>query len=280
MVEVIPLNFGVTFKRVFKQPEVFSAFANDVLDININIDSVDTEYQYPEPIGFVKTGYDLFAEDKDQRIIVEIQHVKEEDFFGRFLYYHLIGLVEQVRSYAEYNFAKTVYTIVVLTSVPRDNSINFGYAVSDMNPIDETGETVDVYPHKLVFLNPRLASESTPPKVREWLDLIADSLDGEVDETSYQRPLFQQIIHEIEQDAITPEELSRIKDEAAWEKAKERFAREGSEDGLEEGREEGREEQRKLMAIGLLQQGVDIAIVMNVTGFTAEEIEKLKSSSA
>ncbi|MCB0121636.1 MAG: hypothetical protein KDE58_05295 [Caldilineaceae bacterium] len=55
-----------------------------------------------------------------------------------------------------------------------------------------------------------------------------------MDRTSYPRPLFQQIIQEIEQATITPEELSRIKDEAAWGKAKERFAQEGREEGSEE----------------------------------------------
>ena len=104
------------------------------MDIDLNIDEVHTEY--PEPIGFVKSKYDLFAEDKAQRIIVEIQQVKEEDFFDRFLYYHLIS---------------TVYTIVILTSTPRDGSIDFSCAISDMNPINEHGKVVDVYPHRLLF---------------------------------------------------------------------------------------------------------------------------------
>lgn len=78
-----------------------------------------TEYEYPEPIGFVRSRYDLFAEETEKRIIVEIQHVKEEDFFDRFLYYHLISLVEQVAGFEEYDFKRTVYTIVVLTSVPQ-----------------------------------------------------------------------------------------------------------------------------------------------------------------
>lgn len=31
MVEVIPLKYGVTFKRVFSDPEIFSHFASDVV---------------------------------------------------------------------------------------------------------------------------------------------------------------------------------------------------------------------------------------------------------
>jgi len=81
----------------------------------------------------VRSKYDLFAEDVEKRIIVEIQHLKQEDFFDRFLYYHLVSLVEQIGNYQEYDFEKTVYTIVVLTTLPRDGSVQFSCAISDMN---------------------------------------------------------------------------------------------------------------------------------------------------
>ncbi|MEY4768401.1 MAG: hypothetical protein RL637_1040 [Pseudomonadota bacterium] len=75
---------------------------------------------------------------------------------SRFLYYHLISLVEQVGSFKQYEFDKTVYTIVILTSIPRDGSMNFSCAISDMNPINEHGQILNVYPHRLLFLCPRL----------------------------------------------------------------------------------------------------------------------------
>jgi hypothetical protein len=138
--KVIPLKFGAMFKQAFSQPEVFNHFVQDVLDISFHAETIHTEYEYPEPIGFVRSSYDLFAKDEDKRIIVEIQHIKEDDFFDRFLYYHLISLVEQAGGYDEYRFNQTVYTIVVLTSTPRDGSVNFSCAISDMNPIDEYGK--------------------------------------------------------------------------------------------------------------------------------------------
>jgi len=245
MIEVIPLKYGTMFKQVFSQPDVFNQFAKDILGIDLNVSRVHTEYEYPEPVGFVRSRYDLFAEDVERRVIVEIQHVKEEDFFDRFLYYHLISLVEQVRGADEYGFGRTVYTIVVLTSVPRDGSINFSCAISDMSPVDEWGKKVPVYPHRLVFLSPRQVNEKTPPTVRKWLDFIKDSLDGIVEESHYGEILFQQMIEEIRKQTIDPSLLSEIKDEAAWEKAKARFEREGREEGWKAGRKEGREEGRE-----------------------------------
>ncbi len=202
MIEVIPLKYGAAFKRIFSQPDVFSRFAQDVLGMELKFDKVYTEYEYPE-----------------QCVIVEIQHVKKQDFFDRFLYYHLISMAEQVHSFSLYRFERTVFTIVVLTSVTRDGSVNFSCAVSDFNPTDERGNRVAVYPHRLVFLS--------PPAIRRWLDFIADSLDGKMEESSGGEDMFRRLIEEMRQQKIDPAVLAEIKDESAWEEAKELFKEEG-----------------------------------------------------
>ena len=288
--QVIPLKSGVMFKQVFSQVDIFNHFVNDVLDINFHTDVVHTEYEYPEPVGFVRSTYDLFAQDKEQRIVVEIQHIKEDDFFDRFLYYHLISLVEQAGGYREYEFQQTVYTIVVLTSTPRDGSVDFSCAVSDMNPIDETGKTLDIYPHRLVFLCPRQVNKQTPPKTQQWLRLIEDSLDGEIDQTHYPDTLWQNIITRIKRRDIDPAVLAELKDEAAWEKAKARFADEAKKAGREEGREEGRQEGEKIgekrgeknKAITIAKSLLDILDVETIalkTGLSCEEVEQLKQAN-
>lgn len=45
--DVIPLKYGTMFKRVFSDPDIFKQFTKDILDIDINIDKVHTEYEYP-----------------------------------------------------------------------------------------------------------------------------------------------------------------------------------------------------------------------------------------
>jgi len=54
------------------------------------------------------------------------------------------------------------------------------------------------------------------------------------------------MIAEIRKQTIDPALLAEIKDEAAWEKAKTRFAKEGWEEGREEGREEGQKKERDI----------------------------------
>jgi len=263
MIEVIPLKYGPMFKKAFSDPEIFSSFAADVLGIKVNVDRVSTEYEYPKPVGFVRSRYDLFAEDQEKRLIVEIQQLKEEDFFDRFLYYHIISMAEQVSGYWEYEFERTVYTIVVLTSVPKDGSVNFSCAVSDFSPVDEYGKQVPMYGHRLVFLVPRLANDRTPPKIRRWLDFITDSLDGTMEETRYTDfPSYQRLLSEIRTETISPDVLARIKDEAAWEKAKARFEQEGRANGKAE------------LLSQMLARGADAEQIAMLTGLSVEEIER------
>jgi len=52
---VIPLKYGTIFKHAFSQTNVFCQFVKDVLDLDIQIDKVHTEYESPKPIGFVRS---------------------------------------------------------------------------------------------------------------------------------------------------------------------------------------------------------------------------------
>ena len=112
MTQVVPLRYDTALKKAFSQPEIFCQFAEDVLGIKFHTDEVHRGYKFLEPIGQVDIEYDLFAEDPESRIVVEIQHVKEHHFYDRFLYYHLINLVEQVKNSKAYQFNRTVYTII------------------------------------------------------------------------------------------------------------------------------------------------------------------------
>jgi predicted transposase/invertase (TIGR01784 family) len=279
MIEVAPLKFGAVFKQAFSQVDVFKQFVKDVLNLELNIDKVHTEYEYPQPVGFVRSKYDLFAEDVEQRVIVEIQHLKQDDFFDRFLYYHLVSLVEQIGNYQEYDFEKTVYTIVVLTTLPRDGSISFSCAISDMNPIDEHGKKHEIYSHRLIFLCPRLVNEHTPAKIKKWLELIEDSLDGKVEETHYSEATFAAILQLIQRHHLDRELLAQIKDEAAWENVKRRQREEGFEEGIQHGLEQGLQQGEKRQAIEtaqkMLKKGFGLEDVAEFTGLTSDELKSL-----
>lgn len=262
MAQVVPLRYDTAFKKAFSQPEIFCQFAEDVLGIKFYTDEVHRGYKFLEPIGQVDIEYDLFAEDPETRIVVEIQHVKEGHFYDRFLYYHLINLVEQVKNSKAYQFDRTVYTIVVLTSPYSENEIDFSVAITDFNPVNEFSRKVDVYPHQLVFVVPRMVNDKTPSGIKAWLELVLDSLDGEIDESRYGSPIFERVIDAVKLDNISPAERRVLKDEESWE------------DTLID----VRQKEKEAIARALIREGISTEVITRTTGLTAAEIEKLRQS--
>lgn len=170
-----------------------------------------------------------------------------------------------------------LHTVVVLTGVskPKNSNVDFSVAISDFCPINERGKKINVYGHRLVFLNPWLRNEQTPKSVNAWLELIEDSLDEQLDETRYKDSLiFQKVIDEIKTDSIAPGELSQIKDEAAWEDV----LQTEREEGRMEGRDEGRKTREREIALSMLQEGISIDLIAKTTGLQLEEIKTLKNS--
>jgi hypothetical protein len=246
MLKVLSLRYGTIFKKAFADHEVFSQFASDVLGVPIEVATVHQEYRYPNAVGPVDVQYDLFGEDEKHRVIVEVQHVREDDFFDRFLHYHLVGIVEQpaglrigrgasrsltLPSPSPYRLGRTVYTVVVLTTEPRDKRAHFSMAVSDMDPVTEQGSRLGVYRHRLVFLNAKVINDQTPPAARRWMELIADSLDGQIDEASYGEPMMQRVLGAIRDQELTPLELAHFIDEADWEVTQRNAASAGAREG-------------------------------------------------
>jgi predicted transposase/invertase (TIGR01784 family) len=268
MTKVLPLNYDTPFKKAFGKVDVFCAFAQDILGITLNISEVIPDRQFPKKIGRIGVKYDLFAEDKQQRIIVEMQNIRRGEFWDRFYYYHLIGIVEQVANSETYNCPRTVYSIVLHTGVPQDKELRFSMGTIDITALTEFATRVPLFPHKLIFLNPNSINEQTPSKVKEWLELIGDSFDGEIEESTYTQPVFQKIIQNIKENTFSPQELEKIRDENDW-----AAALVGAEaKGVKEGVKEGIIKAKQQMAVNMLNEGIELTLIAKLTGLTPQEI--------
>jgi hypothetical protein len=207
MKQVAPLRYGVIFKKAFCDPVVFKGFVKDILNIDLEIDHVETEKSFSPPIGRVDARFDLFAQDDKNRLVVDIQHVRFGDHYDRFLHYHCVAILEQVAKAEDYRPKLQVYTIVVLTSGDKHKT---DVAISDFTPRDLQGNKLDETEHKIIYLCPKYVTDATPEPYREWLRAIDDTLDGEVDESQYSRDVIQQVFEHIEQDKVSPQEQARM----------------------------------------------------------------------
>lgn len=246
MLTVVPLRYGTAFKKAFSDPLAFSALVKGALDIDFHPERIEQEHSFRPAVAHVNIAYDLFAEDVQKRTIVELQHVRDDESYDRFLYYHCIGLAEQIITSDSYKFPRTVYTLVVMTRWPADPRLQFGRAVGNIDPVTDEGKKLGVYEHRLVFVNARAPSSMLPAGLRSLMALVEDTLDGQVDETKYPDELSQRILRQIEKSKLTAEENATLKEEATWEQAKRETAAEaetrGKADGLREGEERGKAE--------------------------------------
>ena len=260
------LDNEVIFKKAFTNKIVFKAFVKDILGLDVEVDKIETEKKFNPKIGYIDFELDIFAETTDKRIAIEIQRVEYDHHFDRFLYYFLMLIAEQQKRAKEYNIDQTVYLIVVLTAPYTINEKN-GKAIKDevllidLNPRTLDGKVRDLFGHQFVCLNPNHPKENTPQNIRDWLDLIYQSIH------SPERPVLnlknegiKKAIELISFENLTPEERTAAKNKEA---AKVTIAKIGKAKSVE-------------IAIKCIEQGSEDAFISAVTGLTIQEVLNLR----
>jgi hypothetical protein len=175
------LDNEVFFKKVFTDPEVFRAFVRDVAGVDVPDAKIETEKELDRKVAAIRFKLDIYAESKDKRVLIEIQRIDYDYSFDRFLHYFLASLVDLQRSSKNYAFQQDVYTIILLTApyIVKDKTgkvLQDDVLVSDLNPRTLEDKVRNLYPHRLIFLNPNHISDNTPALIKDWLDLISESI--------------------------------------------------------------------------------------------------------
>ena len=264
------LDNSVIFKKLFTDREVLQAFVKDVTGVTIEPDIIETEKSFTPPIGAIDIKIDIFAEDTAHRLIVEIQRVKYDYHYDRFLYYHQAALMELQKSHTSYLIPKTVYTIVWLTDKdPHESDL----LTTTYQTTTSDGRSVPLYPHKLFFLNPNYRSAQTSEAIQDWLQLVAESIrHPAAPMLNTQRTIIRKATGLIETDGLTPQERRTAMEEQGYE---EHLALR-EEKGWQEGREEGRLAEKQAIAQGMLAEGLDPALIAKLTGLPFEQIQALQ----
>lgn len=272
------LDNEVIFKKAFTDRVVFKAFVRDVLGIDFEVGTIETEKKFEPKIGYIDFKLDIYAESVDKRVCVEIQRVEYDHHFNRFLHYFLMLIAEQQKSAQEYNIDRTVYMIVVLTAKYTINEKN-GKPIRDevlllnLNPETIRGEVRELYGHQFVCLNPNHPNEDTPQSIRDWLDLIYQSIHNP------ERPVLntdnegiKKAIEIINFDNLSPEERAESKKKEAGKITIAKVEQRAKEEGREEGSKKAKEE----IAQKLLRRGLTNQDIAEDTGLAVEYIEKLR----
>ena len=263
------LDNEVIFKKAFTDKTVFKAFVRDILGLEVEIDKIETEKKFEPRIGYVDFELDIFAETVDKRIVIEIQRVEYDHNFDRFLHYFMMVIAEQQKRSKEYDLSQTVYVIVVLTS-PYRISDKSGQPVKDevllvkLNPKTLTGEERDLYGHQLVFLNPNYRDNSTPTSIRDWLDLIYESIhNSEEPVINQENAGIRRAAELIARENMTPQERALSKNKEA---GKVTIAKEKQATVIE-------------IAQNAIRAGLDDTLIATLTGLSMADVHQLRQQN-
>jgi hypothetical protein len=243
------LDNEVYFKHVFTDLEIFQAFVKDILDIEVNVTKVETEKVLPSNSSPIKFRMDLFAEDVEKRIIIEIQKIDYDYTYDRFSHYFYANLVDLQRSSNRYAFDKEVYVIVVVTASYKISDknglpIKDDVLITDTNPRTLRNEVRLMNNHKMVFLNTVYTNEDTPKNIKDWLDLITESMkvDQDFQKINQNKKAIAKAVKLVELDELTPQQLADAKMLEMKKAARKYYENLAKEEGVEEGIEIGKEE--------------------------------------
>jgi hypothetical protein len=263
------LDNEVIFKKAFTDKTVFKGFVRDVLGIDVEVDTIETEKKFEPRIGYIDFKLDIFAETTDKRIVIEIQRVEYDSNFDRFLHYFLMTIAEQQKRSKAYSIDQTVYVIVILTAPYTIDQRN-GQPIKDevlllnLNPKTLNGDERDLYGHQFVCLNPNHSDDSTPQPIRDWLDLIYQSIHNP------ERPVINRNNEGIRRAAelisfenLTPEERALKKNKEAAQITVAHIVNANL----------------KGLAKEAIGKGYNNEIIADITGLPVETIEKLRRES-
>lgn len=203
-------------------------------------------------------------------MVIEIQKVEYDYNFDRFLHYFLMLLAEQQRSAKEYKIGQNVFLILVMTQ-PYETLkdidgqlLDQEMLVTTLHTEDSGNKNIPLYAHKLIALNPNHKHPNTPKDVRDWSDLIYESINNpEIPNINRQNPGIDKAANLIDMDKLTPEELEGKKRNEAAKTAKELYE------------QNAKREEKENMVRQFYHSGATIQMIMQATGFSEAVIEQI-----
>jgi predicted transposase/invertase (TIGR01784 family) len=264
---IAALNNQVIFKKLLSDEDILKAFIKDFLDIDLQPETIEVEKKFVPPIGGVDIEIDIFVNDPIHRLVIEIQRERYDYDFDRFWHYHLVSQVELVKSHKSYKLEPTVYTIVWFTRKIREKHYQRSLITTRQVSETEKGENLGLYPHKLFFLNPFYLNEQTPKGLKDWMELVTESITHPQNPNiNLSRPIIQKAAKLIDDDGLTAQERLSIMDERDYDNLRRRE------------QEEGRFAEKRETARKMLADGLEPVIIMKYTGLSPEELATLSST--
>lgn len=285
-------DFG--FKRLFGSEfnkELLISFLNAMFRGEQNVQDVTylNSEQLGDRIDARRAVFDVYCtNDKGERFIVEMQNVYQEFFKDRTIYYSTFPIREQAQKGGEWDFhLNSVYTIGLL-------NFNFAEGLEDARrwhhevKLMEV-DTKEVFYDKLTYVYVEIPKfdkkeDELETMYDKWMFVLKNLSSLMSRPASLQERVFTRLFEQAEISKFNPQELKMYEDSvnayrdiinAIKTAEKKKFA-EGEAEGMAKGMAKGRAEGLADVAKAMLEKHMDISMIAELTGMSADEIQKLE----
>ena len=285
-------DFG--FKRLFGSEfnkELLISFLNAMFHGEQNVQDVTylNSEQLGDRIDARRAVFDVYCEnDKGEKFIVEMQNVYQEFFKDRTIYYSTFPIREQAQRGGEWDFhLNPVYTIGLLNFNFADgleNAKRWHHEVKLMEV-----DTHEVFYDKLTYIYveiPKFDKNETElvTMYDKWMFVLKNLSKLMQRPAALQERVFTRLFEQAEIAKFNQQEQKQYEDSmnayrdivnAIRTAEKTKFA-EGRAEGRAEGIAEGRAEGFMEVAKKMLDKGMSVEVVADMTGLSLDEVFKLK----
>ncbi|MGB0522683.1 MAG: Rpn family recombination-promoting nuclease/putative transposase [Flammeovirgaceae bacterium] len=231
-----------------------------------------------------KAIFDLYCEnERGEKFIVELQKTKQRFFKDRTIYYSTFPIREQATRGSEWNYElKAVYTVAILDFIFEEDKEQPHKYRYDIKLTDI--ETCKVFYDKLTFIYLEMPKfnkslDELNSRFEKWLYVLRNlnRLDRIPDQL--RERVFKKLFETAEVAKFTPDQLNAYEDSLKYYRDLKNSLDTAFEEGRTEGKIEGSSEGIELVAMNMLRAQFPLEQIMQLTGLTADEIQKIAENS-
>jgi len=281
-------DFG--FKKIFGEEAskpLLLDFLNSLLPISAKISNLS--FKNTEQLGITerdrKAVYDIYCEaENGEKFIVELQKAKQNYFKERTIYYSTFPIREQAEK-GEWNYNLNAVFCIGILDFTFDDYESEPERSEVVHVIQLKNQHCKVFYDKLTYIylempNFKKTEGELHTRLDEWLYFIKHLEDFQsIPQIFKGEVVFEKAFEKAELAKLDAGEQDQyeysLKVFRDLKNTYDYAVQAAREEGLQEGRQEGLQQGKLEVARSLKQAGVSIAIIVQSTGLTIEEINKL-----
>ncbi|MBP5483631.1 MAG: Rpn family recombination-promoting nuclease/putative transposase [Bacteroidales bacterium] len=218
---------------------------------------------------------DVICHTKDRQFIVEMQKCGSNEFRNRMLYYGASSITRQLNSGEGYDKLVPVYVICFMNFflIHDTDQLVYRYQIREQDSGELYGQQLNIIFCELPRWVKPLSEAKTP--IEEWFDIL-QNMSNFAEKPASISKRYDSIFAACQRGRLKGKELEQYFRAMITEREEKGIAAFYKEEGLREGFDLGKAEGKAEVAARLLAKGVDPNLIMEATGLTPEEIQKLK----